>query len=168
MKARWHRILFGGTTMLLLVLAVAALSDSPRWRSLPENVALVRLSFTHGGDRSASCRERTPEELAALPPNMRRKEVCERRRPSVYVELEVDGTLVFAKDLPPRGIAGSGPSQVYERLLLPAGVHDIAVRLRDRPGTEGFDYAARTRATLAPAQSFVIDFRSEAGGFVFK
>jgi hypothetical protein len=168
MKGRTRHLLLGGLFMLALALAVAALSTSPRWRSLPEDTALLRLSFTHGGDRSASCRERTPEELAALPPNMRRKEVCDRRRPPVYVELEIDGTLVFARELPPRGIAGSGPSQVYERFLLPAGVHDIAVRLRDRPASEEFDYTARTQVTLAPAQSFVVDFRSEAGGFIFK
>ena len=96
------------------------------------------------------------------------KQVCDHRRPPVYVELEVDGMTVFAESLPPRGLAGSGPSQVYERFALPAGAHDIAVRLRDRPATEGFDYAAERRVTLAPAESFVIDFRPEAGGFVFQ
>ena len=71
-------------------------------------------------------------------------------------------------ELPPRGFAGGGPSRIYQRFLLPAGTHDIAVRLRDRPGTQGFDYAAETQVTLAPAQSFVIDFHAEAGGFVFR
>ena len=63
--------------------------------------------------------------------------------------------------------AGSGPSRVYERLVLPAGTHDLTVRLRDRPDTEGFDYEAERRVDLAPAQSFVIDFRPAEGGFVF-
>jgi hypothetical protein len=168
MKGRARHLLLGGLATLALCLAIAVVSAWPQWRSLPQDTALLRLSFTHGGDRSASCRERTPEELAELPPNMRRKTVCDRRRPPVYVELEINGALVLAAELPPRGIAGSGPSQIYQRFLLPAGVHDIAVRLRDRPATEAFDYAAETRVTLAPAQSFVIDFRPEAGGFVFE
>lgn len=168
MKGRAHHLLMGGVFTLALVLGVAFLSASPRWRSLPEDAALLRLSFTHSGDRSASCRNRTPEELAALPPNMRQVKVCDRRRPPVYVELDVDGAMVYSAELPSTGFAGSGPSRVYKRFLLPVGVHDIVVRLRDRPDTEGFDYAARTQVTLAPAQSFVIDFQSEAGGFVFK
>ncbi len=168
MKGRLHHLLLGGAFMLAVSLGLAVLSAWPAWRSLPADTALLRLSFTHGGDRSATCRDRTPEELAALPANMRAKQVCARRRPPVYVELEIDGATVFAEELPPRGLAGSGPSQVYQRFPLPAGEHDIAVRLRDRPDTEGFDYAAETRVTLAPAQSFVIDFRSEAGGFVFQ
>ena len=152
--------------MLALLLGVAYLSAAPGWQSLPADTALLRVSFTHSGDRS--CRERTPEELAELPPNMRIAKVCDRQRPPVYVELDIDGTTVLAAELPARGIAGSGPSRIYRRFPLPAGRHDIAVRMRDRPATEGFDYAGETQVTLAPAQSFVIDFRPEAGGFVFK
>lgn len=168
MSGRKLHLVLGGFAMLGLGLFVAQLSAWPSWRSLPEDTAVLRLSFTHGGDRSASCRDRTPEELAALPANMRRKQVCDRRRPPVYVELEIDDVLVFAETLPPRGIAGSGPSQAYERFLLPAGRHDIAVRLRDRPAPDGFGYAAETQVVLRPSQSFVIDFRPEAGGFVFQ
>lgn len=168
MSGRVHHQLLGGAVTLVLSLAVAVLSAAPSWRSLPEGMALLRLSFTHGGDRSASCRNRTPEELAALPPNMRKAQVCDRRRPPVYVELDVDGATVFAAELPSGGLAGGGPSRIYRRIVLPEGMHDIAVRLRDRPQTQGFDYAAETRVELAAAQSFVIDFKSEAGGFVFR
>jgi len=168
MKGRLIHLLLGGGVMLAVILGVAFLSAAPRWRSLPEDTALLRLSFTHSGDRSASCRNRTPEELAALAPNMRQLKVCDRRRPPIYVELDIDGATTFAAEVPSTGLAGSGPSRVYRRFLLPAGAHDIAVRLRDRPETEGFDYSARTEVTLVPAQSFVIDFHAEAGGFVFK
>ncbi len=168
MKGRLHHLLMGGAAMLALSLAVAALSASPGWQSLPADQALLRVSFTHSGDRSASCRERTPEELAELPPNMRIARVCDRRRPPIYVEIDIDGTTVLAKELPARGIAGSGPSRIYQRFPLAAGRHDIIVRLRDRPTTEGFDYVGETQVTLSPAQSFVIDFRPEAGGFIFK
>ena len=166
MKGRARHLILGGLAMLAVSLAVAYLSAAPSWRSLPPETALLRLSFAHSGERA--CRDRTPEELAALPPNMRLKQLCERRRPPVYVELDVDGATVFAKELPPSGLSGTGPSRVYQRFLLPAGAHDIAVRLRDRPATEGFDYAGEAQVMLAPAQSFVVDFRPEAGGFVFE
>ncbi|MEO3427415.1 hypothetical protein AAFN88_01060 [Pelagibius sp. CAU 1746] len=166
MKGRLHHLLLGGMTMLALSLGVAVLSAAPAWQSLPAGTALLRVSFTHSGERN--CRDRTPEELAELPPNMRLSKVCDRRRPPVYVELDIDGATVLAEELPARGIAGSGPSRIYRRFPLPAGRHDIAVRLRDNPATKDFDYAAATQVTLAPAQSFVIDFRPETGGFVFK
>lgn len=153
--------------LVLVVAGVAALSDRPMHQSLPEGTGILTLSFSHGASREALCRKLTPEELAKLPANMRRAEHCPRGRPSVLVELEVDGVRLFSADVPPSGIAGDGPSRVYERFALPAGVHDVAVRLRDRPGTADFTYAAERRIELAPAARRVIDFRAESGGFVF-
>ncbi|TNF19885.1 MAG: hypothetical protein EP318_13015 [Rhodobacteraceae bacterium] len=153
----------GGAVTLVLGLGVAWLSASPAWRNAPENMALLRLSFTHSGDRSASCRDRTAEELAKLPRNMRQTQVCDRRRPPIHVELEVDGALIYSAESAPSGIAGSGPSRLYERLLLPAGVHELTVRMRDNPASEAFDYEATREVELHPGQSFVIDFRKDSG-----
>jgi hypothetical protein len=166
MRDRLHHLAMGGLVTVALALGIAGLSARPRWQSLPPDAALLRLSFTHSGVRN--CRDRTPDELAALPANMRARQICDRARAPVYVELDVNGATVLAAELPPTGLAGSGPSRAYERFTLPAGTHDIAVRLRDDPRTQGFDQEAATRVTLAPAQSFVIDFRPEAGGFVFR
>ncbi len=167
MKGRLHHLAMGGTLTLALCLGVAWLSAAPAWQSVPENMALLRLSFTHSGDRSASCRDRTPEELAKLPPNMRATQTCDRRRPPIYVELEVDGKVIYAAESPPSGLAGSGPSRLYERLLLPAGSHDLTVRMRDNPASEAFGYEATRKVDLKPGQSFVIDFRKDSG-FVFE
>ncbi len=166
MTGRLHHLAMGGIVTLAFFLGVAWLSASPPWRSVPENMALLRLSFTHSGDRSASCRDRTPEELAKLPPNMRAIQICDRRRPPIYVELEVDGTLIYAAESAPSGLAGSGPSRLYERLLLPAGSHNLTVRMSDDPATDAFGYEATRKVDLVPGQSFVIDFRKESG-FVF-
>lgn len=150
------------------VVGVAVFSDWPAYRSLPEATGLLTLSFSHGADRKAACRRRTADELAALPPNMRRAEVCPRQRPTVYVELDVDGARLYSAQLPPTGIAGDGPSRVYERFPLPAGSYDVAVRLRENPGASTeFDYTAERTIELQPADHRVIDFRPEAGGFVF-
>lgn len=167
MKGRLHHLAMGGIVTLVLSLAVAWLSAAPAWQTVPENMALLRLSFSHSGDRSASCRDRTPEELAKLPPNMRQTQICDRRRPPIYVELEVDGTLIYGAEIAPSGIAGSGPSRLYERLLLPAGTHNLTVRMRDNPASGDFGYEATREIDLKPEQSFVIDFRKESG-FVFE
>jgi hypothetical protein len=154
--------------LTIVFAAVAWLADWPRYRQIPEQSAVVKLSFTHGSSRKADCRKRTAEELAKLPPNMRRPVECPRARQPVYVELDVDGRATYRASLPPSGLSGDGPSRVYERFVVPAGPHAIAVRMRDTARAEGFDYAKSADVTLSPDQSFVIDFRPEVDGFAFR
>src|SRR3990167_11189466 len=99
---------------------------------------------------------------------MRRTEICPRRRPPVDIELVVDGSVIYHTTLPPSGLAGDGPSRVYEKFLLPGGNHEIAVRIRDNPNTVGFDYETVRQGVLAPEQNLVIDFSPNKGGFVFR
>lgn len=162
-RRRAPHLAAGGLLSLALVLGVAWLSARPQWQSLPPGNALVRLSFTHSGVRN--CRDRTPEELAGLPPNMRSAQRCDRRRAPVRIEMDIDGRPVLAADRPPSGLAGSGPSRVYERFELPAGAYRIDLRLLDDPAVAGFTHAAAFDIRLGPAQSLAIDFDAAAGGF---
>ena len=150
-----------------LFAAVATFADCPAYRQFPEGSAIVILTFVHGADRKAECRRLTPQEIAKLPPNMRRVQECPRGRRPIYIELDLGGRTAFRQSLLPTGIAGDGPSRVYQRFVVPAGQYDVAVRMRDTPRAEGFDHAREGAVTLVPDQTFVIDFRSERGGFVF-
>lgn len=159
--------LSAGFVLLVLVFAgAAALSNRPLHRSLPEGTGVLTLSFSHGADRRAACRKATPEELAALPPNMRRPEVCPRQRPPLRIEFDIDGKRAFAADVPASGIAGDGPSRVHQRFVLPVGAHEVAVRMRDRPDGD-FGWTATRTLEIGPASHRVVDFRADAGGFVF-
>lgn len=151
-----------------LFAAVAAFSDWPVYRQIPRGSAIVILTFVHSADRKADCRRLTPEEIQKLPPNMRRVQECPRGRRPIYVELDLGGRRVFQASLAPTGIAGDGPSKVYERFVVPTGSYNIAVRMRDTPRSEGFDHERRGTVTLAADQMFVIDFRNENGDFVFR
>jgi hypothetical protein len=151
--------------LAILAVGVAALSNRPVYRSLPGGQGVLTLSLTHSADRKAACRKATRDELAALPPNMRRPDICPRERPPVRVELEIAGREVLARDVPPSGIAGDGPSRIFERFELPTGVHQVTVRLRDRPGTT-FTWEASRNIEIGPADHRVIDFRADAG-FIF-
>lgn len=150
-----------------LFTAVATFANQPVYRSIPPGSAIIILTFVHGADRTAECRRLTPEEISKLPPNMRRVQDCPRGRRPLYVELDLGGRTVFRKNLPPTGIAGDGPSRIYRRFVVPAGKYDVAVRMRDTARVEGFDHAREEAVTLVPDQTFVIDFRSERGEFVF-
>lgn len=151
-----------------LFAGVAALSDWPAYSQIPKNTGVVMLTFVHGADRKGECRRLTPEEIARLAPNMRRVQDCPRGRRPIYVELDVDGRSVFKASLAPTGIAGDGPSRVYQRFVLPAGKHDLAVRMRDTARAEGFDHERRDSVELSADQMLVIDYRPESGSFVFR
>ena len=154
--------------IVVLFAGVAALSDSPTYRQIPGDSGVVLLTFVHGADRKADCRRLAAEEIAKLPPNMRKVEDCPRVRRPIHVELDVDSRNIYQANLPPTGIAGDGPSRVYQRFVLPAGKHDVAVRMRDTSRTEGFDHERRDSVELSPDQMFVIDYRPESGSFVFR
>lgn len=152
--------------LALLFIGVAALSNRPLHRSLPDGVGTLTLSFGHGADRRAACRPATEDEMAKMPPNMRRREICPRERPPIRVELDIDGKRMFEADVPPSGIAGDGPSRVHERFLLPEGSHEVAVRLREQADGD-FTWDAERTIRIDPGANRVIDFKAAAGGFVF-
>lgn len=151
----------------LLVLLVGFFSSAPSYTHLGADQAVIKLSFTHAGQRVTPCRRRSAEEMAKLAANMRRAEDCPRGRVPVVVELKLDGDVLYRGAQAPSGIAGDGASSVYRRFVVPAGDHIVEARLRDSRREQGYDHAARVRVTLVPGRSFVIDYRSDTGGFKF-
>lgn len=143
-------------------------SAAPMYTHQHPDLALIKLSFSHPGQRKQPCRQLTSEEIAKLAPNMRRQTVCARERLPVRVQIELDGTPLFEDALPPSGIARNGVSTAYARFPTVSGRHRVVARLRDSARTEGFDYERAADIELLPQQNFVIDFRAGAGGFVFR
>ena len=162
------RLLAQFVVIAALFAGVSWLSDRPTYRQIPEGTGVMMLSFVHSADRRGECRRLSPEEIAKLPPNMRRVQDCPRVRRPIYVELDLDGRNVYRASLPPTGIAGDGPSRVYQRFVLPARKYDIAVRMRDTARAEGFDHERHDKIDFAPDQLFVIDYRPESGEFIFR
>ena len=152
----------------LVFMAVAALSNRPLHRSLPEDAGVLMLSFSHGADRKAACRKATPEELAKLPPNMRFPEQCPRERAPLTMRVELDGKSVLDRVVPPTGLSKDGASSIYERLAVPAGNHHLEVSLNDdvRPGAQ--TYTRSADVTLAPGQVLVVDFDANQGAIVLQ
>jgi hypothetical protein len=146
---------------------VGYFSSAPTYDHLAPGEALVRLSFSHAAQRKEPCRERTPEELAKLAPNMRAAQVCSRARSPVTIEIELDGALLYRIVAPPAGLAADGASTVYRRLTVPAGRHEVRARLSDNARGE-FNYVAERTIELAAGRVLLIDFNAAAGGFVFR
>jgi hypothetical protein len=149
-----------------LMAILAYFSTEPRFSVVAPGEALVRVSFIHATQRRQACRERTPEELAKLAPNMRAALDCPRERAPLLVEVELDGKLVLRREVQPSGLRRDGNVVVYERMALPAGRHRIVARLRDR--AEGdFNFMKDETVELAGGQTLIIDFNAAKGGFAF-
>jgi hypothetical protein len=147
--------------------AVGYFSSAPTFEVMPADQALVRLSFSHGAKPSAPCRQRSDEELAKLPPNMRVRLDCPRSRAPVKVQVEMDGKLLYDIVAQPAGVRRDGPSTVYRRLPVPAGRHGFKARLADAPDG-AFAYTAEEVVELAPGRVLLIDFNAAQGGFLFR
>lgn len=141
-------------------------STSPPYQHLAPDQALIRLSLAHAAQRIGECRERTPEELAKLSPNMRAPLVCPRERAPLSIELEIDGKLLYRATVPPSGFARDGAATVYRRIPVAAGSHRIAVRLNDRVAP-GFNYEREAMLELKAGRVLVIDFNAAHDGFLF-
>jgi hypothetical protein len=156
---------------LLLYLPLMALlgyfSTMPRFEVIAPDQALVRISLIHAAERKEACRERSAEELAKLPPNMRAALDCPRERAPLTVELEIDGRVVLSRTVPPAGFRRDGAASLYYRLPIAAGRHRIVARLRDRAGAP-FNYRREETLELPPGGALLIDFAAAKGGFDFR
>lgn len=150
-----------------LMLLIGYFSSAPRFVHLPADQALLRLSIAHAGERRQACRERSSEELAKLPPNMRAAQDCPRERSPLLVELEIDGKLALRSEAIPAGTQRDGLATLYHRIPVAAGTHRIVVRMRDRPQGE-FNHVREETLNLAGGDSLLIDFNASRGGLEFR
>src|SRR5581483_12463016 len=93
---------------------------------------------------------------------------CPRARLPLYVELELDGAMLFKTRVAPAGLAHDRAASVYRKFAIAPGRHRLVARLRDSARTEGYDYERAADVKIRPRQNFVIDFRADAGGCVFE
>ena len=153
-----------GLLYALFALIIGYFSNSPPYRHLAADQALIKLSFSLHGKLVSECRRRTPEELAKLAPNMRAPMDCKRERSAVTVEIDLDGVPAYRHVAVPSGLSKDGASTVYRRFPVAAGEHRIAVRLKDDARSAGFTYRREQTVRLAPGKVLVIDFNAEKGG----
>jgi hypothetical protein len=132
-------------------------STFPRYQHLQPDEALLRLSFKHPGKPVGDCRERTPEELAKLPPQMRSKVECPRERSPVRAVVELDGKPLYDETFPAAGLRRDGAASGYRRLAF-----------NDDARAKGFTYERAATVELKPGQVVLIDLVADKGGVVIR
>ena len=141
-------------------------ATSPKYHQVADDVALIKLSISHLGERE--CRKRTAEELAKMPPNMRAPLDCPRERSDIRLEVDLDGQPILQTVMHPTGLYKDGVSTIYRRFEVKAGSHQLAVRMNDNLVKPGFNFVKEERISLKPHQVMVIDFNPDQGGLFFR
>lgn len=141
-------------------------ATNPVYRQIADDVAVIKVSFSHLGDRE--CRKRTAEELEKLPRNMRAPLDCPRERSDIKIEVALDDQPLVQHVLHPTGLYKDGISTMYKRIEVKAGTHKLAARMQDNVAQEGWKFSKEETIELKPAQVLVIDFNPDKGGLFFK
>ena len=89
--------------------------------------ALVRLSWRAVGERVEACRRPSEEELAALPPHMRRAEICEGRMTPFRLAVAIDGEELLDERILPSGTRQDRPVYVLREFPVAQGPHRLRV-----------------------------------------
>ncbi|MCP4183803.1 MAG: hypothetical protein GY761_10875 [Hyphomicrobiales bacterium] len=152
----------------IVAVFVGYFSNQPVHRHFPEGMAQIKLGFAHGAKRKIDCRKLTAKEIAKLPANQRRPNNCTRGRIPIHVQLILDGKILYDDLLIATGLFQDGRGKVYRKITVPVGPHTITARLRDSKRASGFDYETTRQVVLQPYQNIAIDFRADAGGFLFR
>lgn len=161
---------YAGQALLYAAFAavVGVLSTWPPFRLLGDDEALLRLSLLHPGQPRGDCRQRTPEELAKMPPQMRTPLDCPRERSPVMVRVELDGQPVIDESFAPAGLSRDGASAAYRRLAIKAGAHTLRVQLNDDARRSDFPYQREATLQVTPGQIVLIDFNPAKGGLLIR
>jgi len=161
------RYLLQAVNLALFMWLIAAFSAGPTVRQLEEGMAVVTLAFGHAGLPVRDCHQRTPEELAALAPNMRAPMDCPRERSTLHIELYMDGKLIHDLHAPPPGAYKDQGVDIYENVTVPIGRHTFTVRMKDNDQSNEFTYSNDYTVALTAAQLLFIDFSQQESSFIF-
>jgi len=141
----------------LFAVTAGVFAHWPTYSPLPEGHGELKLSMAHLTERLEPCVQLSPEELAALPPNMRMPERCPRARAHALIELDANSRPLLSTAVRPAGLARGGRAYLQARWGLPAGDYALELRLRDTPGGDGFDHVQHFTLRLAAGESALIN-----------
>lgn len=121
------RLASAAVLAVVFTLGTAALSRLPVRFSHTET-AMLRLSWKINGVTVEACRERTPEEMEALPVHMRNPRACIGGIAPYVLDVTLDGTALPPDTVRARGARSDRPLFVLQDLRVRPGRHDVSVR----------------------------------------
>ena len=157
------RYLFQVINYTVFMALVWYFSAAPPVRVLAEDEAMLTIAFSHAGQLREPCRKLSSEELAQMAQNMRRAEDCPRERSPVAIQATLDGQMVYDAVLQPPGLFSDGGVDVYFSERIPAGRHNLELRMDDSVREEGFNHRLEQGIDVRPGQIILVRFNNEKG-----
>ena len=162
--------MLGSVVAMLACAGLVALSwGSVHLGSADEGV--LRLSWRAVGQRIEECRVPSEEELAALPPHMRRDEICEGRLAPFALEVRLDEEVVLRRELHAAGAREDRPTYVFDELRVEPGPHRLEVDFAVAGGGAAAlvpPLRLRTRIELASRSVVLVTRDDESGELVVR
>jgi hypothetical protein len=131
----------------LLVAGVGALAHLPLGAAPADSALRVVLRTQHA--KVEICRDRTAEELAALPAHMRQPRDCRETAVDYRLRVAIDGRTLVDRVVAHEGVRRNRPLVADESIPAAAGVHRIAVEF-----TPVSEIASTPGVPVLPAASF--------------
>ena len=166
LRSRWLRYPLQAANYFVFMALVWYFSIAPAVYPLEENQAVVTMAFSHAGELKEPCRRLTAEELAQLPPNMRKPVDCPRGRSPVRVKALMNGQPLFEHSAKSPGLYEDGSVDIYLSAKVPAGRHHLTVAINDNIRVDGYTHTQEQDVTVKPGQRLLIKY-SSGDGFTF-
>jgi len=79
------------------------------------------------------------------------------------LEAMLDGEVIYRDALHPTGLFGDGGVDVFYSAKIPAGTHDLSLRMNDSIQVDGFNHSFDQQVSIAPAQILLVGFQKNRG-----
>lgn len=152
------------TAALVLLSGVTTVMDAT-------DRGVVRLSWRAVGERIEECRVPSEEELLALPPHMRQKEICEGHLAPFALEVHLDGAPVLQREVRPAGAREDRPTYVFDEIHAAPGPHELDVRFAAvgaEPSGDTPTLQLRTRVEVRPRGVVLVTRDAASGALVVR
>ena len=118
-------------TSLALVWGVGALAHLPLGE--PSRAAALRLALRTERARIEVCRDRSAEELAALPAHMRQARDCRETAIDYRLVARLDGRVVVDREVAHHGVRRNRPLTADVLVEVEPGRHEVSIELAPDP-----------------------------------
>ncbi len=125
------------TIFVLGTVIVGVFTQWPVYSPLSPGQAQLTLSLAHLAERLEPCQPLSMEEIAALPPNMRVVERCERARAPTRVMLSLGGEPLLEAEVQAVGLHRDGRAYFHRVWTVPAGRHELVLQVADSADGSG-------------------------------